>query len=338
MKRSSLALALTAALVATPALAAPAYRLVQATPLGAPDRWDYVVADSASGRVYLAHGDRLAVVDGATGQVLGEVSGIAGGTHGTGVSAATGQGFTDDGRNGLAIAFDLQSFKIIKQIKVDEDADGITMEPVTGEVVIIEGDSKKAVMIDPKTDAVVASIDVGEGLEYAAPDGRGAVFIAGNKNRDVVKIDVRAGKVVAQWPIADCASPHGLAVDAKNHRVFIGCTNAQMMVVNADTGAIVVKLPIGHGSDAVAFDPKRHRVFSSNGLDGTITIYQQTSPDAYQALEPIKTQVSGRTMDVDPATGRLYVAAAETLPPAAPGARPKAQPGTLKLMIFAPVP
>jgi DNA-binding beta-propeller fold protein YncE len=116
----------------------------------------------------------------------------------------------------------------------------------------------------------------------------------------------------------------------------MGCVNSAMMVVDADTGRVVAELPIGRGSDAVAFDPKRKRVFSSNGVDGTVTVYQQTSPNDYRALEPVQTAVSGRTIAVDPASGRLFIAAAETDPNPTPGGRPRPRPGTLKLMMFDP--
>ena len=118
--------------------------------------------------------------------------------------------------------------------------------------------------------------------------------------------------------------------------MFLGCINSLMMVVDSDSGRTVAKLPIGRGSDAVAFDPVRRRAFSSNGADGTISVYQLTPAGDYQALGPVTTSVSGRTMAVDPATGRLFVAAADTDPSATPGARPKVRPGTLKLLMFDP--
>jgi hypothetical protein len=99
---------------------------------------------------------------------------------------------------------------------------------------------------------------------------------------------------------------------------------------------MVAKLPIGLGNDAVAFDPVRRRVFSSNGRDGTITVYQQQTADHYVALAPIETKVSARTMSLDPKTGWLFVPAADTDPSPTPGGRPQVRPGTLKVLVFAP--
>ena len=85
--------------------------------LGAPDRWDYVVFDAGSGRVYVSHGDKVTVVDGKSGAILGQVEGMPGGTHGIGISAAAGKGYTDDGKKGEAVAFDLKSFKTGARIR-----------------------------------------------------------------------------------------------------------------------------------------------------------------------------------------------------------------------------
>ena len=330
-------LASGSALYASSAQAAAAYRSIATIALGDPDRWDYVVSDAPSGRVYVAHGDRLAVVDSARNTLVGDVQGVAGGTHGTAISVATGQGFTDDGRNGQVIAFDLKTLRVRRSMPAGRDADAIAIDPATGHVFVVEGDPGTITVVDPALDTSIATISAGEKMEYAVADGAGAIFVAGEEKSDVLKIDARRNRVIARWPTPGCASPHGLAYDAAGRRLFMGCTNGVMMVVATDDGRIVATLRIGDGSDAVAFDARRKRVFSSNGRDGTISIYQQTTPDRYEALETLTTRVSGRTMSVDAVTGHLFVAVADTRPDPTPGNRPHVLPGTLRLLVFAPV-
>ena len=330
-------LAAAALLFSAASLAAsPTYTLGKSISIGAPDRWDYVVFDDQTNRVYLAHGDRLSVIDGTSEKLVGDVQGIAGGTHGTAVSLATGQGFTDDGANGKAVAFDLKTLKVTKEIPADLDADALALDPVTGHLFVVEGDPAALTVIDAKTDAPIGTIKAGEKLEYAVADGHGAIYVAGEANGDMLKIDARSNRIVSRWPTPGCTSPHGLAFDMKGHRAFMGCANRVLIVVDTTTGRNVAKLPIGKGSDAVAFDPVRRRVFSSNGGDGTITAYQQISPDRYTQLAPITTLVSARTMSVDPKTGRLFVAGADTDPNPTPGGRPRVRPGTLRLLVFRP--
>jgi DNA-binding beta-propeller fold protein YncE len=330
-------LALGSALAAN---SAPAqnYVVTKAVPLGAPDRWDYVVFDPATHRVYVAHGDRVAVVDGRDGKVIGEVDGIPGGTHGTGISTATGQGYTDDGKAGEAVVFDLKTLAVKARIAVQLDADAIAFDPASGHVFVVEGDPHKVAVIDPKTNTVVASIDGGGGLEYAVADGKGALFVAGEEKREVVKINTATNAVEVHWPIADCSSPHGVAVDPESHRLFVSCVNQLLVVVDTETGREVARAPIGAGTDAAAFDPRRKLIFSSNGRDGTLSVIQEKDPNTFLPIATIRTAVSGRTMSINPETGRLYIAAADTDPSPTPGGRASVRPGTLKLLFLDPVP
>ena len=115
------------------AQASGAYKITKTVPLGAPDRWDYLTFDSASNRVYVAHGDRVTVVDAASGAIIGNILGMPGGTHGIAISHATHQGFTDDGKAGEVAVFDPATLKVTKRIKAEPDADGIpSFERVPG--------------------------------------------------------------------------------------------------------------------------------------------------------------------------------------------------------------
>ena len=303
--------ALLALGLAAPAWAAAAYRPAGSVALGAPDRWDYVVADASSGRVYVAHGDRLSVIDGRAGTMVGEVTGMPGGSHGIGIVGALG--VTDDGKAGEAVVFDPRTLAVLRRVPAGPDADGIAVDAASGRALVVSGDPGTVALIDPRHGTRAAVIAAGEALEYAVAGAPGRAYVAGMGKGDLVAIDTRAGRVIAHWAMPDCAKPHGLAFDAAARRLFLGCVNRKMVVADADDGHVVASLAIGRGSDAVAFDPVRRRIFSANGADGTITVYQQETPDRYRLLDTIPTQASGRTMAVDPTSGRLFVAAATML-------------------------
>lgn len=323
--------------------ATPAYKQVNAVAVGAPDRWDYLTFDPSTNRLYLSHGDRVDVLDGTTGAVLGSVKGMPGGTHGIGIVNAVGKGYTDDGKAGEAVAFDLKSFKVLSHIKAEDDADGIAVDPKSGHVFVVDGDSAVLTVIDPKTDKVVATVKGGGGLEFAVADGAGHVYVNGADKREMVQIDTATNAVTAHWPIPKCESPHGLAMDTASRRLFVSCVNKVLTVVNADSGAVVATLPIGAGTDGAAFDPKRKLIFSANGGDGTISVIRENSPDSFTPVGDIKTAITGRTMTINPNTGRLYLAVAAidasapvpSGPNGRPG-RPKPLPGSLKVLFLDP--
>jgi len=323
---------------------APAYHVTKTVALGAPDRWDYLVYDGPSHRLYVSHGDRLTVLDGRDGSKLGEVTGMPGGTHGIGIVAAAGKGYTDDGKAGEAVVFDLKTFQTGARIPAQADADGIAFDPVSGHIFVVNGDSKTLTVIDPKTDTAIATVDAGGKLEYAVSGENGYLYVNGAGNKEIVRVNTATNQADAHWPIPDCTSPHGLAIDTATHRLFVTCVNAVMTVVNSDNGAVVATLPIGNGTDGAAFDPKRRLILSSN-YDGTLTVVRESSPEKFDALGSIPTAITGKNMTIDPATGRLFVTVADVDPnapvPAGPDGRPgraRPMPGTLKVLFLDPAP
>jgi YVTN family beta-propeller protein len=317
---------------------APEYRTVKTVALGAPDRWDYVVFDAGSGRVFVAHGDELTVVDGNSGEIAGHVKGFPGMTHGIALVKDSNRGYTDEGEAGKAASFNLKTLAVEKRIQAAEDADAVAFDPVSNHVFVINGDTGTITVIDPKADAMLTTITVGGKLEYAVPGENGKLFVNGAGKREVVSIDTSTNSIAARWPVPECESPHGLAIDAGSHRLFVSCLNQLLTVLDSQSGRIVGTVPIGSGSDAVAFDPKRKLIFSSNGKDGDISVIDAKDPKSYAALGSIKTAISARTMSINPTTGRLYLACADIAPNAPPknGRRPTI-PGSLKLLFLDPV-
>jgi len=290
--------------------AKPLYTITRAVPIGVPDRWDLLTVDADSHRVYIAHGDRVTVVDGQSGALIGNIEGFPGGTHGVAIVPGSGRGYSDDGKAGTAASFDLKTLKLLKAVKADADADAMVYDPASTHVFVIDADPGKITVIDPATDAVVATVDGGGKLEIGAADGAGKVYVNGEEKREIVRVDTRTNKVDARWPIPGCASPHGLAIDARNRRIFSSCENNVMVVVDADSGAQLASLPIGARTDGAAFDPRSGRAFSSNG-DGTLSVIGEQGPNHFVLLGTVPTLLGARTMTVDPSTGRVYLVAAD---------------------------
>jgi len=342
---SSAATCLTCVIAFAPqafAQSTPLYSVTKTVALGAPDRWDFVVFDPTSHKVFVAHGDRVTVVDGRTGKIIGNVKGLPGGTHGIAIAPGTKRGYTDDGLAGTAVSFDLDSLKLINTIKAEADADAIVFDPTSDHVFVVDGDPGKLTVIDPTADSAVATIDAGGKLETAVAGGNGKLYVNGEEKGEIIRVDTATNQIDAHWSIPNCTSPHGLAIDPEAHRLFSSCENNVLVVVNADTGGTVATLPIGTRSDAAAFDPKRKLIFSSNG-DGTLSVIEEKNANTFVTVVGVATMPGARTMAVDPESGRLYLVAADTTinPSADPSDlrhRYVVTPGSAKLLFLDPTP
>ena len=137
---------------------------------------------------------------------------------------------------------------------------------------------------------------------------------------ELVRIDPKTLKVLNTWPLAPCKEPSGLAIDLKNRRLFAGCDNKMMAVVNADTGKVITTLPIGEGVDANGFDPDSDLAFASCGQDAVLTVAKEESPDTFEVVQSVATERGARTMTIDPKTHQIFLVTAKFGPAPAPTA------------------
>ena len=333
-----LAAAITLSLLGThTALAAPAYTVSKSIALGAPDRWDYLSFDAPSRRVFVAHGDHTDVIDASTGAILGKLAGLTG-AQGQAV-AADGAIWADSGKTAQVTAYNPRMFTAIKTLPAGTDADGVVADPSGRLVIVLDGDGESATVIDATAKAVKSTIPLGGSPEFAAADGSGHLYVNIASTKEIVAIDLAAGRVAARYAVPDSLSPHRLAVDQKTRRLFASCVNAKMQVLDADTGHVLQTLPIGRGTDAAAFDPVRHLGSSSNG-EGTLSGFRESDAGTLTSLGDVKTRPGARTLAVDPSNGRVFLVTADLADaqPAPAGGRVHYafKPGTVKLMFLDP--
>jgi DNA-binding beta-propeller fold protein YncE len=192
-------------------------------------------------------------------------------------------------------------------------------------------------VIDTTTDKRVATIALSGKPEAAVADGKGMMFVDIEDKNEMMVIDTKKAAVVATWALPGCNEPAGLAMDEKTRRLFVGCHNKQLLVVNADNGKVVATLPIGEGVDANAFDADKNLIFSSQG-DGTMTILKQESAEKYSVVQTATTQRYARTMAHNPISHDVYLVTAEfdQLPPAEGQSRPqrKMRPDSFTLLVM----
>ena len=150
---------------------------------------------------------------------------------------------------------------------------------------------------------------------------------------EVAVIDTKTHQVVSRWPIAPGEEASGMAIDVKNHRLFLGCHNKMMVMMDSTDGKVVATVPIGQGVDANAFDPGTGLAFASCG-DGTTTIAKEETPDKLTVIQTLQTQRGSRTMALDPTTHKIYLAAAKFEAPAEGQRRPRMIPGTFKILVY----
>lgn len=305
------------------------YAVVDRATIGGPGGWDFVTFDPSSQRLFIARDDRVQVWSAVTRQLVGEIAGTAG-VHGVSLAHELRRGFTSNGRANSLSVFDLADLHVVRTLPIPGDnPDAILYESGFKRVYTFNGRSHDMTVVDAVTLDVLATVPLGGKPEVAVSDGAGHVFVNIEDTAELVAIDQATHRVSERWPLAPCDSPTGLAIDATHRRLFSVCANRLMMVVDADSGAIVARLPIGSAPDGAEYDPALALAFSANG-DGTLTVVHEDSPDAFTVVASVPTQNKARTLSLDPLSHRVYLVSARFGPtPEATAAQPRPRPPVL---------
>jgi len=310
------------------AAAGPGYHVIQTYKVGGEGWWDYLTADSDARRVFISRGTHVMVLDADSGKTVGDIPDTPG-VHGISLAPELGRGFTSNGREGTVSIFDIKTLATSSKVKVGDNPDAILYDPATKRVFTFNGRSQDSTAIDAASGKVLGTIKLDGKPEFAASDAKGTVYVNIEDKSELVAIDPNKLEVKAKWPLAPCTEPSGLSIDRKNRRLFVGCDNKMMAVVDADSGKVLATPAIGEGVDATTFDPETGLAFASCG-EGVLTVVKEESPDKFSVAENVPTKRGARTLALDAKTHNIFVVTADFGPrPEATADNPHPRPAML---------
>ena len=311
------------------AAAGPGYHVATTYKVGGEGWWDYLTADSDARRVYISRGTHVMVLDADSGKSVGDIPDTQG-VHGIALAPELGRGFTSNGREGTVSIFDIKTLATSGKVKVGDNPDAILYDPATKRVFTFNGRSQDSTAIDGASGKVLGTIKLDGKPEFAASDAKGEIFVNIEDKSELVAIDPNKLEVKAKWALAPCTEPSGLSIDRKNRRLFVGCDNKMMAVVDADNGKVLATPAIGEGVDATTFDPETGLAFASCGQDAVLTVVKEESPDKFSVAENVPTKRGARTLALDAKTHNVFVVTADFGPrPEATADNPHPRPAML---------
>ncbi|GLH72524.1 hypothetical protein GETHLI_10260 [Geothrix limicola] len=301
--------------------------------VGGEGRWDYVSLDPEGGRLYVPRSTHVMVLD-LDGHLKGDLPGTAG-VHGVAFSRELDRGWTSNGQADTVTIFKLSTLEVVKVVKTTGgNPDAILFEPITKRVFTFNGRGKNATVIDALTSEVVGTVPMGGKPEFAVCDEKGRVYVNNEDTSEILALNARSLKVEAAWSIKPLEEPSGLAIDLAHNRLYAVGSNHLAAVVDAGSGKVLATVPIGSGTDGIAFDPGTGCAYASNGGDGTVTVIRPAASGRFEASS-VPTRRGARTIVDNPRTHRLYLPTAEFAPvpkEAKPGTRPAMVEGSFQVI------
>lgn len=276
---------------------------------GVEGRIDHLAYDAARQKLFVAAlgNNTIEVLDAKAGTHLKslpgfrEPQGIAVASDANVIAVANGAG------EGLQF-LSANDYRPAQTVRLGDDSDNVRYDASSKRVYVGFGSGALAA-VSP-TDARVIGETKLQGhpesfqLERSGP----RVFVNVPTADRVVVIDRDAMKTVASWPVVGARSNFPMALDERDHRLFIGCRRpAKMLVYDTTGGSEIASVDIVGDTDDLFYDSARKRVYVTGG-EGYLDVLQTESANRFSRIARIPTAAGARTALFVPDEGRLYVA------------------------------
>lgn len=301
---------LTASVWIAPGQSEPPLRLQNIVALpGVQGRIDHMSFDPHTGRLFVAAlgNNTVEVVDVNQGKRISTIPGLHE-PQGVLYLADVNRLYVANGDTGSVELFDGTSFQLLSTVHLGSDADNVRFDPVRKKVYVGYGSGALAILGEDGSHMGDVTLDAHpESFQLEQKGNR--IFVNLPDSKKVAVIDRTTRTVIANWSTAGALANFPMALDERNHRLFIVCRRpAEMLVLDTTSGAIVARLPAVGDCDDVFYDADAKRLYASGG-EGGVTIIQQDSPDKYKDLGEVRTRKGARTSFFSPQVHSLFVAA-----------------------------
>lgn len=225
MRRAVLLFALTCA--ALPAQTVPLATDLPSHPffirntwyIGGAGTWDYLTIDARAGRLYIAHGTTVQVVDVGSGALVGEIAGFYEARQ-VALDDTGELGYVSDGGLGKVAVFDRQTLKKTAEIDTGANSRSLVFDPQTKLLFVVRANppaeganapagrrrppgregpppseastQSKITVVDTQSETAIGEISLPGLLGFAVADQSGEIFVASTDRNAVFRFDAQA--------------------------------------------------------------------------------------------------------------------------------------------------
>jgi len=229
--------------------------------------------------------------------------------QGVGVLPDSGGLVVASGRDGKCRIYDA-ALKIKATIDDLDDADNVRSDDKSGLAFVGYGSGAIAA-IDAGTGRKSYEVKLDghpESFQLERDGNARRIFVNVPSARQVAVVDREKREVVARWPMNEAQANFPMALDERNHRLFVGCRKpAALVVLDTESGKPIQTLACCGDTDDVFYDAELRHIYLTGG-EGCITVFEQSDADHYKHLSTIATAAGARTSLFVPQLRMLFVA------------------------------
>ena len=204
------------------------------------------------------------------------------------------------GSNSIAV-LSINDWKMSDTISLQHSPDALLL--AGGRLYVANNLQDSVTIVDPEKRQELATLNVGGRPQHMLRDpATNLIFATLEQTSQVVAFD--AGQQITKRYQLTASQPTGLALDAKGRRLFVAVRSA-VLVLDADNGTELARVPAAAGIDDLWFDDNRQALYAA-ATDGSVNLIIARG-DRFQSQHELQTQVRGHSMAYDPTKKTVYL-------------------------------
>jgi len=221
------------------------------------------------------------------------------------VAGRARRAFMCNGQDSQLGQFDLTAFKNVRGFKVEKTAGTIFFEPKNSLLCIFNKNENTVSFYEADYGYFVVTIELpGKSGAVISDTKTGWVYCNIEEKNKVVAIDPLKHKVAGEFDVPVKEGASAMAVDAAQHRLFLGCRDGSVMMLEtngASLGTIAVKEKV----DSMCFDPASRFLYISAG--GKLVIASEYTANELRLVQTLEAPAAPQAVAVDPTTHKAYL-------------------------------
>lgn len=266
--------------------------------------YDHADVYRENGWVYLAHPatGSVEVVDGARGR---HVKTIHGCPEASGVVCAQKEGlvFAASRGTGKVLVISAAKGTVTNRIQAGSKPNGLAWDGEHYVLLVVDVGDQCARLVDADRGRVLFTARMPgrpRWCEYSAWNGKFIINIRDPSG--IVALNPRTGEVDPLRPVSQ-SWPHGLEIDERANRAYVGCDSGALVVYDLDTLTEKGVVWIPQNSDVLWLNPDLGRLYCAVANPGLISVVDTRS---LRIVEEVRTEEGAGSLTFDPERGRLY--------------------------------
>ncbi|HEY6306889.1 MAG TPA: YncE family protein [Candidatus Angelobacter sp.] len=220
------------------------------------------------------------------------------------------------GSNRIAV-IDSKTWQVEKLIPVEHRPEKLLWVAETGTLYATSTLDRSLSLVDPKRGAETTVVELNALPQDMTYDSSHKVLLVSLQDLSEVAAIDGSNQIVGRFKL-EASEPTGLALDDAHRRLYVAVRYA-VLVLNADTGAELLRMPAPGGTNTLVLDSAGNVLYAAAG-DGSVLAMDLTRNVVEHELP---TDVKGYSLTYDPSRKMLFM----------PGGRE----GRAKMVILSPV-